>query len=109
MRINIAFQLAFVFDSRSDQTITILIKQYKFLRELVFCCFGKGLGTEEGAEIDDREDDPIGVGLFICENEADDLFGDSSICVLDSRQFFCIIETIDIVIIHSLPYTFILR
>ena len=75
---------------RPHQPITILIKQYKFLRELVFCCFGECLRAEEGAEIDDREYDPIGVGLFICENEADDLFGDSSICVLDSRQFFCI-------------------
>ena len=65
MRINISFQLAFVFDSRSDQTITILITQYKFLRELVFCCFGKGLRAEEGAEIDDREHDPIGAGCLL--------------------------------------------
>lgn len=53
-----------------------LSKKYKFLRELVFCCFGKGLGTEEGAEIDNREDGSIGVGLFIGEDEADDLFED---------------------------------
>ena len=72
---------------RPHQPITILIKQYKFLRELVFCCFGKGLGAEVGAEIDDRENDPIGVGLLVGEDEADDLgygrsFNAVEICVL---------------------------
>ena len=58
---------------RSHQPITILIKQYKFLRELVFCCFGKGLLAEIGTEIDDREHDPIGVGLLVGKDESDDL------------------------------------
>ena len=60
---------------RPHQPVTILIKQYKFLRELVFYCFGKGLRAEVSAEIDDRENDPIGVGLLIGEDKADD-FGD---------------------------------